>query len=142
MHKLSKSKLIAFRQCPKRLWLELKKPGLIDDSGSQAAFNIGNQVGDIAQRVFDPDGTGINVDPIDIGWDESAAQTEALLQTGKGLIFEALFSIPGSLAIADIMLPDFASAALRWQMIEVKSSTSVKDYHRDDVAIQTYIAQR
>ena len=86
MRKLSKSKLIAFRQCPKRLWLELKKPGLIDDSGSQAAFNIGNQVGDIAQRVFDPDGTGINVDPIDIGWDESAAQTEALLQTGKGLI--------------------------------------------------------
>jgi len=142
MRKLSKSKLIAFRQCPKRLWLELKKPGLIDDSGSQAAFNIGNQVGDIAQRVFDPDGTGINVDPIDIGWDESAAQTEALLQTGTGPLFEALLSIPGSLALADVMLPDFASAALRWQMIEVKSSTSVKDYHRDDVAIQTYIAQR
>jgi hypothetical protein len=26
-------------------------------------------------------------------------------------------------------------------MVEVKSSTSVKDYHRDDVAVQTYIAQ-
>lgn len=43
MRRLSKSKLIAFRQCPKRLWLELHKPELRDDSGSQAAFNIGYQ---------------------------------------------------------------------------------------------------
>ncbi|MGJ8653047.1 MAG: DUF2779 domain-containing protein [Opitutaceae bacterium] len=142
MRRLSKSKLIAFRQCPKRLWLELHKPELRDDSGSQAAFNIGYQVGDIAQKVFDPDGTGINVDPNDIGWDESAAQTEASLQAGAGPVFEALLSIPGSLALADVMLPDLSSNALRWQMIEVKSSTGVKDYHRDDVAIQTYIAER
>ena len=26
MHKLSKSKIIAFRQCPKRLWLEVHRP--------------------------------------------------------------------------------------------------------------------
>jgi hypothetical protein len=26
-------------------------------------------------------------------------------------------------------------------MVEVKSSTSVKDYHRDDVAVQTFVAQ-
>jgi hypothetical protein len=142
MRRLSKSKLIAFRQCPKRLWLELHKPELRDDSGSQAAFNIGYQVGDIAQKVFDLDGTGINVDPNDIGWDESATQTEASLQAGAGPVFEALLSIPGSLALADVMLPDLSSNALRWQMIEVKSSTGVKDYHRDDVAIQTYIAQR
>jgi hypothetical protein len=52
MRRLSKSKHIAFRQCPKRLWLELHKPELRDDSGSQAAFNIVYQVGDIAQKVF------------------------------------------------------------------------------------------
>lgn len=142
MRQLSKSKLIAFRQCPKRLWLELHKPELRDDSGSQAAFNIGYQVGDIAQKVFDPDDAGINVDPNDIGWDESATQTETSLQSGDGPVFEALLSLPGSLALADVMLPDLSSGELRWQMIEVKSSTGVKDYHRDDIAIQTYIAQR
>ena len=142
MRRLSKSKLIAFRQCPKRLWLELHKPELRDDSGSQAAFNIGYQVGDIALKVFDPKGSGTNVDPNDIGWDESAAQTEASLQSGDGPVFEALLRIPGALALADVMMPDFSSDALSWQMIEVKSSTGVKDYHRDDVAIQTYIAQR
>ena len=127
MRRLSKSKLIAFRQCPKRLWLELYKPELRDDSGSQAAFNIGYQVGDIALKIFDPEGTGINVDPNDIGWDASAAQTEAALQSGDAPVFEALLQIPSALALADIMLPDFSADELRWQMIEVKSSTSVKD---------------
>jgi len=146
MRRLSKSKLIAFRQCPKRLWLELHKPALRDDSASQAAFNIGYQVGNIAQKVFDPDGTGINVDPNDIGWYESATQTEASLKGRQDdpvvPVFEALLQTSGALALADVMLPDFSADELRWQMIEVKSSTSVKAYHRDDVAIQTYIAER
>jgi len=38
------------------------------------------------------------------------------------------------------MLPDETDEELTWRMIEVKSSTSVKDYHRDDVAVQAYIA--
>jgi len=33
MRQLSKSKIIAYRQCPKRLWLELHRPELRDDSG-------------------------------------------------------------------------------------------------------------
>ena len=142
MYSLSKSKLIAYRQCPKRLWLELHKPELRDDSRSQAAFKVGYQVGDIAQQVFDPDGIGVNVDPNDIGWKASEAATQTALQDGKGPVFEALLRIPGSLALADVMLPDFTSKELRWEMLEVKSSTGVHDYHRDDLAIQTYIAER
>ena len=38
MKNLSKSKIIAYRQCPKRLWLEIHKPELRDDSGSEMAF--------------------------------------------------------------------------------------------------------
>gem|GEM_PF-4753346 len=34
MPTLSKSKLIAFKQCQKRLWLAVKKPSLKDESGS------------------------------------------------------------------------------------------------------------
>ena len=45
MRQLSKSKLIAYRQCPKRLWLELHKPELKDDSGSEVVFQIGHQGG-------------------------------------------------------------------------------------------------
>ena len=42
---------------------------------------------------------------------------------------------------ADVMLPSRKGGKRVWQMIEVKSSTGVKDYHRDDAAIQAYIAR-
>lgn len=141
MRQLSKSKLIAYRQCPKRLWLEIHKPELRDDSGSQVAFATGNAVGEIAQDIFDPEGKGVNVDPNLIGWDESAIQTKSSLKAGKGPVFEAYLQIPGALALADVMQPDYSSGDLRWEMIEVKSSTRVKSYHRDDAAIQTYVAE-
>jgi hypothetical protein len=34
MRALSKSKLMAFRQCPKRLWLEVHHPELREDSAA------------------------------------------------------------------------------------------------------------
>lgn len=56
---LSKSKLLAYRQCPKRLWLEIHRPELREDSaGTQARFQVGHTVGEIARRLYDPKGTG------------------------------------------------------------------------------------
>jgi hypothetical protein len=46
----------------------------------------------------------------------------------------------GALAYADVMLPDQSNGTLRWRMIEVKSSTGVKAYHQDDIAVQAHIA--
>ena len=37
MRVLSKSKLLAFRQCPKRLWLEVHRPDLREDSSATQA---------------------------------------------------------------------------------------------------------
>ena len=54
--------------------------------------------------------------------------------------FEAAIRIVGALALADVMLPESGGDGLRWHMIEVQSSTGVKDYHRDDLAVQAYIA--
>ena len=56
-------------------------------------------------------------------------------------IFEAGFSSAGALAFADVMLPEQKNGKQVWRMVEVKSSTSVKDYHRDDVAVQAFVAQ-
>lgn len=49
--------------------------------------------------------------------------------------FEAAIRIEGALALADVMLPEPGDNGLRWHMIEVKSLTGVKDYHRDDLAV-------
>jgi len=143
MRNLSKSKIISYRQCPKRLWLEIHKPELKDDSASEAVFAIGNQVGDMAQEVYDTDGTGVLIDINEIGWSEAFARSEQLLCEGKSIIFEAAMRTKGALALADVMIPvpdDSGGKGLQWDMIEVKSAASVKDYHRDDIAVQSYIA--
>jgi hypothetical protein len=140
MRNLSKSKILAYRQCPKRLWLEIHKPELRDDSASEVVFAIGNQVGEVARQVFDPHGNGAFIDINVLGHAEAISQSTALLAEGSGPLFEAGLTASGALAYADIMLPDRSDGTLRWRMIEVKSSASVKDYHRDDVAVQSFIA--
>ncbi|MCB1061797.1 MAG: DUF2779 domain-containing protein [Verrucomicrobiae bacterium] len=140
MRHLSKSKIIAYRQCPKRLWLEVHHPELRDDSGAQAEFAIGNEVGDVARQVYDESGNGVFLDLNEIGFAEIFARSTELLTEGQVPVFEAGFRGGGGLAFADVMLPEGSLPSPRWHMIEVKSSTSVKDYHRDDVAVQSCIA--
>ena len=141
MRTLSKSKLLAFRQCPKRLWLEVHCAALrADSAATRASFAVGHQVGDIARRLYDPEGKGVLFDPQVDGLDAVFARTQALLQTARP-IFEAGFRAEGALALADVMLPVSKGGKLAWRMVEVKSSTSVKDYHRDDAAVQSFVAR-
>ena len=141
MRTLSKSKVLAFRQCPKRLWLEIHKPELRDDSAAtKASFVVGHQVGEIAQHLYDPKGTGVLIDPKTEGYPAAIARTQALLATDQ-TIFEATFSADGGFAMADILLPAKRAGKRVWRMVEVKSSTKVKDYHQDDAAIQSQVAR-
>lgn len=141
MRTLSKSKLLAFRQCPRRLWLEIHRPKLRDDSAAtQASFAVGHQVGDIARQLYDPKGKGALIDPQAEGFEAAFARTQALLQSAQP-IFEAGFRAEGALALADVMLPAKKNGKKAWRMVEVKSSTSVKDYHRDDAAVQAFVAR-
>jgi hypothetical protein len=138
---LSKSKILSFRQCPKRLWLEVHRPELQEISdGTQASFTVGNRVGEVARRLFDPNGTGQRIDVKTEGYDTAFARTQQLL-TSSQPIFEAGFTAAGAMAFADILLPVRRKGKDAWRMVEVKSSTSVKDYHREDAAIQAYVAR-
>jgi hypothetical protein len=141
MKSLSKSKLLAYRQCPKQLWLELHKPNLRQVSATtQATFDAGNLVGDIARRLYDPKGNGQLIDLKAEGFDKAFARTTSLLAKPQP-IFEAGFTAEGALAFADVMLPTRKGGKRAWRMIEVKSSTEVKDYYRDDVAVQAFVAR-
>lgn len=141
MRTFSKSKLLALRQCPKRLWLEIHRPDLREDSAAtQASFQVGFQVGDIARRIYDTVGQGALIDVQTEGFSRAFERTTELLNGGQP-IFEAGFSAGGALAFADVMLPEQLNGEQVWRMVEVKSSTSVKDYHRDDVAVQAFVAQ-
>ncbi len=142
MRILSKSKLLAFRQCPKRLWLEIHRPELREDSaGSQASFATGHQVGEIARQLYDPSGKGRLVDIASEGVEAAIARSRELLDSSAP-IFEAGFSADGARAFADVMLPLRRGGRRVWRMIEVKSSASLKDYHREDAAIQSFVVRR
>jgi hypothetical protein len=141
MRTLSKTKLLAYRQCPKRLWLEVNRPELRQDSAStQASFAVGNEVGDVARRLYDPAGKGELIDVGTEGFDAALARSRDLL-AGSRPIFEAGFKAGGALAFADVMLPVRSAGKRVWRMIEVKASTDIEDYHRDDTAIQSFIAR-
>ncbi len=142
LNNLSKSKLLAYRQCPKRLWLEIHRRDLMDlDAGSQSAMAQGHEVGAIARKIYDPEERGHFLDLEILGFRDLLSQSKALIDGTNAPLFEAGFTANGALALADILLPLDDGEGRTWRMVEVKSSTSVKDYHRDDAAIQAYVAR-
>ena len=51
---LSKSRLIAWKQCPKRLWLQIHRKYLLEISDeTEQAFKFGYEVGEVAQCLVD-----------------------------------------------------------------------------------------
>lgn len=136
---LSKSKLMVYRQCPRRLWLELHAPERREDSsGSAVRYGTGLAVGAIARRLYDPLAQGVLIDMEQLGLAGACKATEGALLDRRP-IFEATFAADGALALADIILPIEGGS---WQMVEVKSSTSIKGVYREDLAIQAYVARQ
>jgi hypothetical protein len=134
-HGLSKSRLTAWRQCPRRLWLQIYQPELAGVSAeAEQRFQVGYEVGDVAQSLY-PNGTLIDDDNL----------ADAIISTRKSLaehpdlpVFEATFQHDGLLVRCDLLLP----TPRGFRMVEVKSSTKVKPYHIDDCAIQTWVLQQ
>jgi len=129
---LSKSRLIEWRQCPKRLWLKMHHPDLIETSAeSERAFRVGYAVGDVAREHF-PGGLLVDTDDLH----EALNLTRRLLVTQPRVpLFEATFERDGVLVRADLLLP----ASGGYRMVEVKSATSVKEYYLEDAAIQRWV---
>ena len=129
---ISKSKYMAGLQCPKLLWTHYNAKDLIPpvDAATQAVFDQGRKVGDLAKQRF-PGG-------IEVEWTEVIAntvrQSKSLIKEGKPL-FEASFMGGGVYARADILKPVGRG---RWDLIEVKSTGKVKDVHVPDLAVQRY----
>ena len=130
---LSKSKLMAFRQCPRRLWLSVHMPDCVpEDDANDAVLATGTEVGVIARQGW-PDGILIAPDgPLH----QALAETQTALPARK-VLFEATVQQDGVLVRADVLVPHSRGKA--FDLIEVKSSTSVKDHYLEDIAIQAQI---
>ena len=130
---LSKSQYIRGLQCHKSLWLYKHKRELQNtpDQATESLFATGNVVGDYATQLF-PGGVEIEFTPDD--FDGMIKKTSGLIEEGVETIYEAAFKEKSIFAMADIL----NKTDKGWDIYEVKASTSTKEYHRDDAAIQYY----
>lgn len=131
---LSKSRVMAWRQCPRKLWLGVHRPELADISPeTETRFQIGFEVGDAARAQY-PDGRLIAT--ADVG--DALSETQMALRDPPQIpLFEAAFDRDGVVVRVDLLLPETKG----YRIVEVKASTSVKAHYREDVAIQAWAVQ-
>ena len=137
---LSKSRIMSSLQCRKRLYLEVHHPELREISAAtQAAFDTGNRVGDVAQQIYGQ-GQGILIE-YGPGLSQALKDTERLMTAGVDEpIFEATFSHGGVLVRLDVLIPPGPhTQSPAWKIVEVKASTKLKDEHVADCAIQAWV---
>ncbi len=132
--KISKSQYIRGLQCHKSLWLLKHKKDLLDkpDQATESLFKTGHQVGEMAKQLF-PNGTEIEFNGAD--FKGMLNRTAELIAQGTKIIYEASFSHNGIFVMADILVKNNE----QWDVYEVKASTSVKEYHRNDLSIQWHV---
>lgn len=134
--RISKSKYMAGRQCEKRLWLEVHRPDLIEWDDAQAArLSQGTAFGELARELLGP-GVLIDCGPDMV---TEVAQTSALTQKSKPPrnVFEATLTHQNVLVRVDALRRKGAA----FEIIEVKSSGSVKEQYLDDCAVQAWVAR-
>jgi len=138
--RISKSKFVAGCQCPKRLYFQVHQPELAAEPGaaSEAVMEQGREVGLLA-RQLSPGGVEVSSEG---GLDQALRTTRELVANREvPAIYEATFEHGGVLVRVDVLQRRRDN---RWRLIEVKSSTDVKEdaYHFEDVAIQYRVLSR
>ncbi|WP_319521890.1 hypothetical protein [uncultured Desulfosarcina sp.] len=136
IQRLSKSQYLRGLQCPKALWLHRHRPDLAPPITEQKQwlFDSGHEVGQLAQTFFED---GLLIDEPYRATDRAIDATNRAIADGREVIYEATACSPdGAFSRIDILKKD--GPAHPWDLIEVKQSTGVKDYHLDDIALQRY----
>jgi len=126
---LTKTRYLNGLQCPKLLWVSINDKGRLPpiDPVTQHVFDQGHQVGELAKRLY-PGGYDI---PSENFMGNIQETRQALAR--RIPLFETGIMTGNLYARADILNP---VGDTEWDIIEVKSSTSVKDVNHADVAFQ------
>jgi hypothetical protein len=138
MKVISKSRFVSGTQCEKKLFFDINRKDLKPQASNQlqAIFDTGHQIGLLAQQVFP---YGHDATPEKPGeYAESIEKTRKWIEGGVQTIYEATFSHSGGFAALDIL---HHVNGERWA-IEVKSSTSVHDYHITDASFQYWVMKQ
>ena len=136
--RLSKSRFAAGVQCHKLLWWKVHEPGAVElqpDKVLQDRFDQGIQVGELARGRFPG---GLLIDLPHTAVLERVQRTRAALDARTPVIFEASFVADNTYVAVDIL----ERLDKGFRLIEVKSSSSLKDEHIPDAAVQVHVAKQ
>ena len=127
---LTKSKYLIGLQCPKYLWVLFHQPEIIPDSDDTALyrFDEGTLVGQLATKIFPK---GIDLSGLEFA--DNLKKTQIALKKDKP-IFEAGLLVDECFCRVDILVP----VGDEWDIVEVKSSTRIKDVNLHDVSFQKF----
>lgn len=129
--KLSKSKYCNGIQCKKMLWLEKYKKEYKDDLGNESVLDNGNEVHEIARKLF---GKDINIE-FNENLNEMINDTKKALNNQNAIITEASFGYQDNFCSVDILKKNNDE----YEMYEVKSSTHLKEVFINDLSYQYYV---
>lgn len=129
---LSKSNYKLGLTCSKSLWIKINQPERLPeiDKGTQRRFDEGHIIGELAKQLY-PNGIEI----------KSFKYNDVIIDTNNVLdrrvpLFEAGFMFNDCFTRPDILNPIGDD---EWEVIEVKSGTSVKKDHIEDTSFQKYV---
>lgn len=133
--RISKSQYLKGMQCPKALWYYRHRPDLMPaiTSIKRYLFDTGHEVGALAQTFFKD---GVEITEAYNQIDKAIQSTKLMVANGCPVIYEATAGGSGAYSRIDIFKKVEGTDA--WDLIEVKASTGVKDYHIDDISLQRY----
>ncbi len=132
---LTKSKYLLGIQCPRQVWINFNQPEKLPeiDQQAQRRFDEGNQVGELAKQLF-PEGIDIPTED----FKQNLKLTKASLKANKPLFEPGFVTEDNLFSRGDILIP----IKDKWDIIEVKSGTKVKDINIHDVAFQKYCYEK
>ena len=129
---LSKSTYCNGIQCKKMLWLKKYKPNEAEEQNNESVLENGNLVHEVARYLF-PD--HINIEYND-NLEEMIKNTIDTIESYKDIaITEASFNYNNNFCSVDILV----KKGNKYEMYEVKSSTSLKDIYIKDLSYQYYV---
>ena len=135
---LSKSRFTSGLQCHKQLWWRVHEPDapeLVPDEAQQAIFDQGTRVGEVAREHVPG---GVLIDRPYNDYEGRLADTQRAIEAGAQVLYEASFVGDSIFVAVDILVREPGG----WRVIEVKSSTRVKEEHLPDAAIQVHALRR
>lgn len=131
---LTKSKYLVGLSCPRYLWMMFHDLDKLPENTLAVKYRMrqGQEVGKLAKEYF-PDG----IDIAEEDFQSNITKTSELLKQRK-ILFEAGILVNDVYSRADILIPVENE---QWDIVEVKSSTQVKEENIHDLSFQKYVYQ-